>query len=83
VWKSLSLETLAMTTTFIIECNHCSGLLLAAINQKTRTCPYCGTKVDLHKTKRLAKAENAFGASEILRKIKAQRQINTKKSELK
>jgi hypothetical protein len=83
MWKSLSLETPAMTTTFIIECNHCSGLLLAAINQKTRTCPYCGTKVDLHKTRRIAKAENAFDASEILRKIKAQRQTNIKKPKLK
>ena len=82
MWKSLSLETLAMTITFIIECNHCSGLLLATINQKTRTCPYCGTKVDLNKTKRLAKSENAIDASEILRKIKAQRQINTKKPKL-
>jgi hypothetical protein len=79
MWKSLSEETHPMPPTFIVECKNCSGLLLAAVNQKTRTCPYCGTKVDLQRAKRLAKAENAFDASEILRKIKADRQSNPRK----
>jgi DNA-directed RNA polymerase subunit RPC12/RpoP len=68
-----------MPVTFIVECNRCSGLLLAAIDQKTRTCPYCGTRVDLHRGKRLAKAESAFEASEMLRKIKSERQSNTRR----
>lgn len=68
-----------MPPTFIVECRNCSGLLLASVEQKTRTCPYCGARVDLKRAKRLAKAENAFDASEILRKIKADRQSNARK----
>jgi DNA-directed RNA polymerase subunit M/transcription elongation factor TFIIS len=83
MWKSLSEETPTMPPTFIVECPQCSGLLLAAADQKTRTCPYCGARVDLHRARRLAKAENAFDASEILRKIKADRQVNARKTQPK
>ena len=69
-----------MPTTLIFECGQCSGLLLAPKTQKTRTCPYCGVKVDLQKTKRIASAETAFEASEMLRKLKAKRQSNAQKS---
>jgi hypothetical protein len=72
-----------MPPTFIVECKNCSGLLLAAVNQKTRTCPYCGARVDLQRAKRLARAQNAFEASEILRKIKSERQSNARKLNLK
>jgi DNA-directed RNA polymerase subunit RPC12/RpoP len=72
-----------MPITFIIECNKCSGLLLATIEQKTKTCPYCGTRIDLHRVKRLAKAEDAFLASEMLRQIKSKRQANAKRPRLK
>jgi uncharacterized Zn finger protein (UPF0148 family) len=65
-----------MTQTAIIECPHCSGLLLAPMDQKTRTCPFCNTRIELHKAKRLAKAVNAIAASEILRKIKTERKDN-------
>jgi hypothetical protein len=68
-----------MPATVILECNQCKGLLLAGKDQKTRTCPYCGTQVDLRKARRLASAENAFEASEILRKLKSERQNNTRK----
>jgi hypothetical protein len=68
-----------MPPTNIIECNRCGGLLLAPKTQKTRTCPYCNTKIYLHKAKQLADAENALEASQILRKLKAQRQDNSRK----
>jgi DNA-directed RNA polymerase subunit RPC12/RpoP len=62
-----------MGPTLIIVCNRCGGLFLAADNQKTRTCPYCGTRVDVRKAKHVASAKNAFEASEMLRKIKREK----------
>jgi ribosomal protein S27AE len=58
-------------TTLVIQCSRCGGLLLAKDNQQTRTCPYCGAQVILTKAKKVASAENAYAASEILRKLKA------------
>ena len=71
-----------MAPTVVLECGQCGGLLLAARTQKTRCCPYCGAKVDLKKAKRLASAESAMEASEILRQLKAQRQSNARKPRL-
>jgi hypothetical protein len=65
-----------MPQTIIVECNKCTGLLLAGAEQKTRTCPYCGTNINLQKAKHLAKASTATEASEILRKLKSERQAN-------
>jgi DNA-directed RNA polymerase subunit RPC12/RpoP len=62
-----------MRPTSIITCNRCGGLFLAADNQKTRTCPYCNTRVDVTKAKKVASAKNAFEASELLREIKSKR----------
>jgi hypothetical protein len=50
------------------------------VGQKTRSCPYCSIRVDLAKAKRVAKAETAAEASEMLKKIKAERQDNTRKN---
>jgi len=72
-----------MVATIICECSNCHGLLMAAINHKTRACPHCGTRVEMRKSKRLATAKNAFEASEILRKLKAERQVNVRKPNLK
>ena len=58
-------------TTLVIQCPKCGGLLLAKENQQTRTCPYCGAQVTLAKAKKIASAESAYAASEILRKLKA------------
>ena len=68
-----------MPETTIFECNKCSGLLLAAKTQKTRTCPYCGSQIDLQKTRRIASAGNAFEASEMVRELKAERKNNARK----
>jgi DNA-directed RNA polymerase subunit RPC12/RpoP len=59
-----------MTTTIIIVCARCGGLLLAKADQKTRTCPYCGSKVDVDRARKVASAENANEASIILRRLK-------------
>jgi predicted RNA-binding Zn-ribbon protein involved in translation (DUF1610 family) len=59
-----------MTRTLVTQCNTCGGLLLAKEDQKTRTCPYCGAQVNLNKARKIASAENAYAASEVLRKLK-------------
>ncbi len=43
---------------------------MAKADQKTRTCPYCGAKVNVETAKTVASAANAYEASEILRKLK-------------
>jgi len=59
-----------MTMFLIVVCSRCGGLLLAKTEQKTRTCPYCGFKVLTYEARKVASAENAYEASEILRKLK-------------
>jgi uncharacterized Zn finger protein (UPF0148 family) len=59
-----------MTTTLIIACSRCEGLLLAKTGQKTRTCPYCGARVEVEKAKTVGSAENAYEASALLRRLK-------------
>jgi len=65
-----------MGQTLIIECTRCGGLFLAADGQKTRTCPYCGKRVDVRKAKKVASAKTAFEASELLRQIKSKKGFN-------
>jgi predicted RNA-binding Zn-ribbon protein involved in translation (DUF1610 family) len=67
-----------VANTLIINCTHCNGLLLATEDQKTRTCPYCGKQIDLHRANRVASAENAFEASQVLRELKNKRQSNAR-----
>jgi rRNA maturation endonuclease Nob1 len=62
-----------MGPTFIIVCNVCGGLFMAADGQKTRTCPYCGTRAEVRKAKKVASAKNAFAASQMLRDIKSKK----------
>jgi DNA-directed RNA polymerase subunit RPC12/RpoP len=73
--KSFGKET-RMVATLIVVCSRCGGLLMAAVDQKTRTCPYCGSRVDVQKAKRIASAENAFVASEMLRELKSRKGFN-------
>jgi DNA-directed RNA polymerase subunit RPC12/RpoP len=67
-----------MTLTFIVVCAQCGGLLLAKAEQKTRTCPYCGSQIILTKAKKVASAENAYEASEKLKKLKNESMQNPK-----
>jgi len=62
-----------MTATFIVKCIKCGGYMLCNQDQKTKICPYCGTNVNLKKTKAIASAATAFEASEILRRLKNER----------
>lgn len=54
----------------IAVCSRCGGLIIAKAEQKTKTCPYCGFKINVHEARKVASAENAYDASEILRKLK-------------
>ncbi|MEM3735313.1 MAG: DUF1922 domain-containing protein [Candidatus Bathyarchaeia archaeon] len=59
-----------MTNYIIVVCSECEGYLLAKASQKSRTCPYCGSRVLLEKARKVASAEKADEASMILRKLK-------------
>ena len=78
VWKSLSEANHKMTTTHIVKCTQCQGLMLTTKNQKTKTCPYCNTHVNLQNAQKIAAANNAYEASEILKKLKTQQGFNHK-----
>ena len=67
-----------MGVTLVIKCTNCGGLTLAAKAQKTKICPYCGTKIDLQKAPKMAAADTALEASEILRKLKSIKKQNPK-----
>ena len=49
---------------------------MATNEQKTRTCPYCGSRIDLKRAKKIASAKNGFEASEILRDLKSRKGFN-------
>ena len=61
-----------MPPTMIVKCTKCGGLMLAGTSQKTKICPYCGAHVSLLRAKRVAAANNAMDASEILRRLKSE-----------
>lgn len=54
----------------VVVCGKCGGYLLAKTDQKTRTCPYCGSKILLDKARKVTSAKTANEASALLRKIK-------------
>jgi len=60
----------AVTPFIIVVCSRCGGLLAAKAEQKTRTCPYCGSKIVVNKSKHLTAAGNAREASIILKRLK-------------
>ena len=67
-----------MGATLIVKCTKCGGLTLTAKAQKTKVCPYCGTKIDIVRAQKIAAANSALEASEILRKLKNQQKQNHK-----
>jgi len=67
------------TTTLVIVCTKCGGLLLAKADQKTKTCPYCGFKINLETAKKIASAKNAYEASTILQNLKARKHFSRRK----
>jgi hypothetical protein len=77
--KRLSEVTSEMGATQIVKCIKCGGLMLCTVGQKTKVCPYCGANVNLQKAQKIASANTAFEASEMLRKLKSAQKINRKK----
>jgi predicted nucleic acid-binding Zn-ribbon protein len=67
-----------MAPTLIVKCIKCGGYMLTAKEQKTKICPYCGANVNLQKAQRIAAANSAVEASEILRKLKSERGFDRK-----
>jgi DNA-directed RNA polymerase subunit RPC12/RpoP len=65
----------AMKSFLVVVCHKCGGFLLAKAGQKTRSCPYCGSKVFLEKAKKVASANTLQEASMILRKLKRDKAI--------
>jgi DNA-directed RNA polymerase subunit RPC12/RpoP len=65
-----------MVKTDIIECTKCENLILITHTQKSRTCPYCGSRIETIKAQKLASAEDAFTASRLLRELKEQKKTN-------
>lgn len=59
-----------MSSYAVIVCDKCGGYSLAKMNQKTRTCPYCGAKITLEKARKVAVAKTAVEASNIIQRIK-------------
>lgn len=54
----------------VVACSKCGGYTLASMDKKSRTCPYCGSKILLEKARKVAVAKTAMEASNMLRKIK-------------
>jgi len=54
----------------VIVCYNCGQLLLAKTGQKTRSCPYCETRLVINKTKKVAHTKTAQKASNIIRTLK-------------
>lgn len=67
-----------MAPILILKCTKCGGYILAKHAQKTKICPYCGTNINLQKAIRVAATENAFDASEIIKRLKAEKGFNHK-----
>jgi len=51
--------------------------MMAKKAQKTKLCPYCGTRIDMLRAQRVASASNAFKASAMLRKLKNEQGFET------
>jgi hypothetical protein len=67
-----------MAPTLIVKCTKCAGLMLCGKTQKTKGCPYCGAHVNLLRAQKIAAANTAPEASEMLRKLKNEKGFNKK-----
>jgi hypothetical protein len=47
--------------------------MLTTKTQKTKTCPYCGARVDLSCAQKIASANTPIEASKVLRKLKSEK----------
>jgi DNA-directed RNA polymerase subunit RPC12/RpoP len=67
-----------MGATLIVKCTKCGGLTLSTKTQKTKICPYCGSTINLMRAQKVAAANSALEASEMLRKLKSHQKQNHK-----
>jgi len=58
----------------VLECTACSRYLLAVSDNKTRTCPYCGKRVKIAKTRILSRSYSAEDARLALQTLKMKEQ---------
>lgn len=67
----------------IITCNTCGGYSIAKSGQKTKTCPYCGSKIILQNARKIASTDSAEKATEMLKKLKEKAATRDANSSLK
>jgi DNA-directed RNA polymerase subunit RPC12/RpoP len=58
----------------VVVCTHCGRLLLAVSDKKTRSCPYCGRRVNLKDARVIAHSKNPKEARQVLQEMKTQEQ---------
>jgi DNA-directed RNA polymerase subunit RPC12/RpoP len=61
---------ITVTAFVILVCRNCGGFLAAKAEQKTKKCPYCGSRITLHKSKHIGSANSAREASTLLKILK-------------
>ncbi|MCK4933671.1 DUF1922 domain-containing protein [Candidatus Bathyarchaeota archaeon] len=54
----------------VLVCTGCGRLLVADADKKSRRCPYCEVRIQLHKAKAVGTAKTAIEASELARYFK-------------
>ncbi|WNZ29066.1 MAG: DUF1922 domain-containing protein [Candidatus Bathyarchaeota archaeon] len=54
----------------VLVCYNCGHYLLAKKFQKTKLCPYCSSRLNLSKTKKVVQAKTAQEASLYIRNLK-------------
>ena len=58
----------------VVACTNCSRLLLAVSDKKTRSCPYCGRRVNLKDARVITSSGNPKEARQVLQEAKTQEQ---------
>ncbi|MGA2789896.1 MAG: DUF1922 domain-containing protein [Candidatus Bathyarchaeia archaeon] len=58
----------------VVACTNCGRLLLAVSDKKTRSCPYCGRRVNLEDARLIARSEKPKEARRVLQEAKTQAQ---------
>ncbi|MGA8905766.1 MAG: DUF1922 domain-containing protein [Candidatus Bathyarchaeia archaeon] len=58
----------------VVACTRCSRLLLAVSDKRTRSCPYCGRRVNVEDARIIARSENPKKARLALQEAKTQEQ---------
>ena len=54
----------------IINCPSCGKIIMASTANRTKTCPHCGSKIQIFNAKILAKAKSTQDALEIIQHLK-------------